>query len=193
MSMYVILEGIDTAGKSTQLQKLQTIFTDAVFTKEPGGTTLGTKLRHMILHEGVKAKATEMFLFLADRAEHYALIVKENPNKLIISDRSLISGIAYALVAKDFQESFLFEANKLALNNELPQKAILLKLTKEALEFRLSQKEHDVIEQRGSAYLLEIQDAMEYALEKLGINTLIVDATQSIEAIHTQILEFIKA
>lgn len=191
--MYVILEGIDTAGKSTQLQKLQTIFTDAVFTKEPGGTTLGTKLRHMILHEGVKAKATEMFLFLADRAEHYALIVKENPNKLIISDRSLISGIAYALVAKDFQESFLFEANKLALNNELPQKAILLKLTKEALEFRLSQKEHDVIEQRGSAYLLEIQDAMEYALEKLGINTLIVDATQSIEAIHTQILEFIKA
>ncbi|HRM99701.1 MAG TPA: dTMP kinase, partial [Aliarcobacter cryaerophilus] len=47
--MYVVIEGIDTAGKSTQLEILKNKFPNAIFTKEPGGTTLGTKLREMIL------------------------------------------------------------------------------------------------------------------------------------------------
>ena len=40
--MYVVIEGIDTAGKSTQLEILKNKFPNAIFTKEPGGTTLGT-------------------------------------------------------------------------------------------------------------------------------------------------------
>jgi len=53
--MYLILEGVDTSGKSTQLELLKNIYPKACFTKEPGGTDLGTKIRAMILHQGVKS------------------------------------------------------------------------------------------------------------------------------------------
>ena len=43
--MYVILEGVDTSGKSTQIDLLKQKYTDAVFTKEPGGTKLGFNIR----------------------------------------------------------------------------------------------------------------------------------------------------
>ena len=68
--MYIILEGIDTAGKSTQLDILKQKYPTAIFTKEPGGTNLGTNIRDMVLNGKAKSKVAEMFLFLADRAEH---------------------------------------------------------------------------------------------------------------------------
>ena len=42
--MYVVIEGIDTAGKSTQLDLLRFKYPKAIFTKEPGGTDIGLKL-----------------------------------------------------------------------------------------------------------------------------------------------------
>ena len=94
--MYVVIEGIDTAGKSTQLDLLKKKLPNAIFTKEPGGTTLGLKLRTMALNGEAKSKIAEMFLFMADRAEHIEEVIKNNKNNTIISDRSMISGIAYA-------------------------------------------------------------------------------------------------
>ena len=61
--MYVVIEGIDTAGKSTQLDLLKKKLPNAIFTKEPGGTTLGLKLRTMALNGEAKSKIAEMFLF----------------------------------------------------------------------------------------------------------------------------------
>ena len=94
--MYAVIEGIDTAGKSTQLELLKKKFPNAIFTKEPGGTPLGIKLRSMALNGEAKSEIAEMFLFLADRAEHIEELIKANQTNFIISDRSMISGIAYA-------------------------------------------------------------------------------------------------
>ena len=85
--MYVVIEGIDTAGKSTQLEILKQKYPEAIFTKEPGGTEIGTKIREMVLNGEAKSKVAEMFLFLADRAEHSFQVVKQNPDSIIISDR----------------------------------------------------------------------------------------------------------
>ena len=88
--MYVLLEGIDTAGKSTQLEILKEKYNDAIFTKEPGGTELGLKLRDMVLGGEAKSKVAEMFLFLADRAEHSFEVVKKHPDEIVISDRGYL-------------------------------------------------------------------------------------------------------
>lgn len=61
--MYVVIEGIDTAGKSTQLEILSKKYSDAIFTKEPGATPMGLKLREMALNGEAKSKVAEMFLF----------------------------------------------------------------------------------------------------------------------------------
>ncbi|MEA3290001.1 MAG: dTMP kinase [Campylobacterota bacterium] len=193
--MYVVLEGIDTAGKSTQLDILTQEFPDAIFTKEPGGTKLGVKLRQMVLNGEAKSKVAEMLLFLADRAEHSYEVVKKNPDEMIISDRGFLSGIAYA---KTLPLEEMISLNILALNGALPDKIIILKLTKEELEYRLSQKVQDSIEKRGSQYLIDIQTRMIEAIELINtmsenpIELLIVDASESIKDISQKIKAFLQ-
>ena len=184
--MYIILEGIDTAGKSTQLDILKHNHPDALFTKEPGGTEIGIELREMVLSARAKSKIAEMFLFLADRAEHFEEIVKHND--FVISDRGFISGIAYA---KDFDMDMVIELNKIALENTMPNCVVMLKLSEQELKYRLSQKEIDGIEARGTDYLLEIQSRMEQVINKLDINALIIDASEDIEHIAQKIENFI--
>lgn len=190
--MYLAIEGIDTAGKSTQIERLRTLHPEALITKEPGGTAVGQEIRSMVLHGSLISKTAEMLLFLADRAEHTESVILPNMNKLIISDRSAVSGMAYASVQGLCDESILVMLNRLATGGTLPDRVFILKLTPEELQYRLSQKEHDTIESRGIDYLLAIQDALISSAYALGIETSVIDATQTIDTITHQIDDLIK-
>jgi len=187
--MYIAIEGIDTAGKSTQIQELKKHFKDAIITKEPGATVVGKEIREMVLSAKTKSKKAEFLLFLADRAEHITEVVEPNLDKMIISDRSAVSGIAYALIQGEINKKELVSLNNFATSNIYPQKVFLLKLTKEELEYRLSQKELDGIELRGSKYLLDIQEAIIEATKLLNLELITIDATKSIEEITKEILK----
>jgi dTMP kinase len=190
--MYIAIEGIDTAGKSTQIECLKSLFPEAVYTKEPGGTLVGVEIRSMVLHGELKSKMAELLLFLADRAEHTESIILPNINSLIISDRSAVSGVAYALVQDICDIKTLVSLNTLATGGKLPEKVFILKLSPQELANRLSQKEHDVIESRGINYLLNIQEALIKASQELGIQTFVIDASQSIDTITNEIADLIK-
>jgi len=188
--MYIAVEGIDTAGKSTQIQKLSEHFSSAIITKEPGATKLGKEIRQIVLSAKAQSKKAEFLLFLADRAEHVKEVIEPNiDTKMIISDRSAVSGVAYALVQGEIGKKDLVALNNFATNGLYPQKVFLLELTKEELEFRLSQKELDGIELRGSEYLISIQDAIKEATRLLDIELVTIDATQSRDAISKEILK----
>jgi dTMP kinase len=190
--MYFAIEGIDTAGKSTQIARLAEHFSDAVITKEPGGTPTGSKIREIVLHGDVKSHTAELLLFLADRSEHIEEVILPNKKKMVISDRSVLSGLAYAMVQKRFDVRKLVELNRFATDNVLPERAFLLQLSEAELTHRLSQKEHDAIESRGTEYLLRIQKALIEAASLLNIELTIIDASQSIETITEQIINTIK-
>jgi len=189
--MYIILEGIDGCGKSTQIELLKNKFKDAIFTKEPGGTNFGIKARELLLHSTIESKKAELFLFLADRAEHYKEVIEPNLDRLVISDRGFLSGIAYALVS-GFDLDFLIELNRFALNNNLPQKTVIFKITKEELIKRVGSKSQDKIEQRGYDYLMQIQNNLIKVAKYLNLDILEIDATKSIEEINQEIIKFIK-
>jgi len=182
--MYIAIEGIDTAGKSTQIELLKKEFPNAVFIKEPGFTTLGQKLRKIIFQDEITKKA-ELFLFLADRAETVEKVIKPNLYKLIISDRSVISGIAYALEFFDF--NMLVNLNRFATEGIFPNFVFILTLNKETLKKRLSQKEHDNIEKRGIEYLLNIQQNMIDTCNRLEIPYQLIPADLSEEAVNFRI------
>ncbi len=184
--MYIAIEGIDTAGKSTQIELLKEKFQNALFIKEPGQSEVGKTLREIIFNKNI-SKKTELFLFLADRSETIETIVKPNLDKLIISDRSLISGIAYGLEYFNYLELEMF--NTFATDKIYPDLVVILKLDRATLEERLSAKKHDNIEKRGIDYLLSIQDNLIEVTNNLCINSLIIDATLSIEKIHQKIME----
>jgi dTMP kinase len=149
----------------------------------------------MVLNGEAKSKVAEMFLFLADRAEHSFEVIKKNRDNIIISDRGFLSGIAYAKTAP---LEIAISLNIMALNGVMPDKIIILELDKEELEYRLNQKEQDSIEKRGSKYLLDIQSRMIESINMINnmsekkIDLLVVNASKSIEEISNEINSFLE-
>ena len=186
--MYVLFEGIDTCGKSTQIALLQEKYPNIITTKEPGGTPFGVKAREILLEDSLYSKRAELLLFLADRAEHYKRVVEPNQDKMLISDRGFISGIGYALANGDFDFEELVSLNRFALHGHFPDKIILFLTDMKTLQERTSQKALDGIELRGLEYLLEVQEHMKASILKLNIPHLFIDATQSIETIQERII-----
>ena len=192
--MYVLFEGIDGVGKSTQIEILASKFPDAIVTKEPGGTQLGVDLREILLSSNIKiGKRAEILLFLADRAEHFEKLIQPNLGRLILSDRGFISGIAYALANdENLDENVLLELNKFALNDKFADKIVFFEASRELISSRLKNRgTSDKIEARGLEYLLKVQSLMKQILIKNGFETLFIDASKSIELISKEIENFI--
>jgi len=190
--MYVLFEGIDTCGKSTQIDLIAQKHPEIIVTHEPGGTAFGEKAREILLSDALSSKRAELLLFLADRAEHYEEIIKPNRSKTIISDRGFLSGIGYALANGDFDFDELLMLNRFALHDDLPDKIILFVTDIQTLRERTSQKSLDGIEQRGLEYLIEVQQHMLESLKRLDIDHLIIDATEEIDTIHEKISSYLK-
>lgn len=190
--MYVLFEGIDTCGKSTQIELISKKHPEIVITHEPGGTAFGKKAREILLSDSLASKRAELLLFLADRAEHYQEVISPNKDKVIISDRGFLSGIGYALANGDFDFDELVNLNRFALEGNFPDKVILFLTDMKTLEERTSAKSLDGIELRGLEYLLNVQEHMKQSILKLGIPHLFVDATEDIETIHTHITDYLR-
>jgi dTMP kinase len=190
--MYVLFEGIDTCGKSTQIELISQKHPEIIVTHEPGGTAFGKKAREILLSDSLASKRAELLLFLADRAEHYQEVISPNQDKVIISDRGFLSGIGYALANGDFDFDELVSLNRFALEGHFPDKVILFLTNMKTLEARTSMKSLDGIELRGLEYLLTVQEHMKESILKLGIPHLFVDATEEIETIHTQITDYLR-
>ncbi|MBE0491009.1 MAG: dTMP kinase [Sulfurospirillum sp.] len=191
--MYILFEGVDTSGKSTQIDLFATRKPNVLTTKEPGGTDLGVRLREILLQSDAKISFNaELLLFLADRAEHYAKVIANNSDKLIISDRGFISGISYAkLNHPKLSLDFLLRINKFALNDSLPEKIVLFETNATLIKQRLGTKTQDKIEQRGIEYLLAVQSMMLETIKILQLPYMCVDAAWSVEKIYKKIEEFI--
>ncbi|RUM43841.1 MAG: dTMP kinase [Hydrogenimonas sp.] len=189
--MYIAFEGIDTVGKSTQITRLAQKFPDAIVTKEPGGTPLGKKIRSILLEEGAIEAKAEILLFLADRAEHTERIIRPNLGRLILSDRSFISGIAYAHVHEGIDIDTLLQLNRFATSNLLPDRIVLFTIDETTLQSRLGAKSHDAIEMRGTSYMMQVQESMKKIVDTLKIDHIIIDATAPIDAITDQLINYI--
>ena len=74
----------------------------------------------------------------------------------------------------------------------MPDAIVLFKIKEETLRSRLSEKSHDVIEQRGIEYMLDVQKQLALVAKKLSIKTLLISAEDSIEEIQIQINNFIE-
>ena len=192
--MLINFEGVDGAGKSTQINLLKEIYKDAIITKEPGGTELGLMIRNYLMSSASKiSQRAEIFLFLADRAEHYEKVLKPNYGNLILSDRSFVSGLAYAMANDDNLDiKTLIELNKFALCSDFGDKFVFLKANENLIRQRLfGRGQNDDIESRGIEYLMRVQGFMSIILADLKFEVLEIDASLSPEIIHNKIRKFI--
>lgn len=108
---FITFEGIDGSGKSTQLRLLQDALRarglEIVTTLEPGGTTLGKRLRAAFLEtDETVSPMAELLLFAADRAQHVSYLIKPSmqEGKIVISDRYADATVAYQGAGRGFDE-----------------------------------------------------------------------------------------
>ena len=193
--MYVLFEGVDGVGKSTQIEMIARAHEDSLVTKEPGGTKIGQKLREILLGGDFKLSTrAEILLFLADRAEHYQKMIKPNSGRLILSDRGFVSGVAYAL-ANDASLKIddLLWLNSFALEGKFADKIVFFEAGEALIKKRLSSRGlTDAIEARGLKYLLKVQECMKEVLKAHKFNVLHIDASEDIATINAKIENFIK-
>ena len=105
--MFIVLEGIDGSGKTTQARRLAEWLKgrlgagNVVLTGEPGGWQGGERLRELILEGGLSTRWGEFFAFMADRCEHAARVISpalEN-GKCVLCDRYSASTLAYQILS----------------------------------------------------------------------------------------------
>ena len=100
---FIVFEGIDGAGTTTQLNKLKEIFKDELcITTEPTEKETGLFLRRMLKADFKVSPKTASYLFAADRCEHIygegGVLETTEHGKIVISDRYLFSSLAYQSV-----------------------------------------------------------------------------------------------
>lgn len=112
MNKLISFEGVDGCGKSTQLRRaagwLSAQGQDVVTTFEPGDTPLGAEIRRLLLAgEFVPVAEAELFLFLADRAQHVQEVIRPALERgaWVLCDRYSDSTLAYQLAARKLGEN----------------------------------------------------------------------------------------
>jgi len=137
--VFISFEGIEGSGKSTiqnmLVKKLEGKDYKVLSTREPGGCDLGLKLRNVLLDARNKnlENRAELFLFMADRAQHVGEIIRPALEKgyLVICDRYVDSTIAYQGYGRGQDIAILRQLNEIATDNLYPELTFLLDIIPE--------------------------------------------------------------
>ena len=132
--VFIALEGGEGAGKSTQATLLDSWLTglghDAVLTREPGGTDVGTALRKIVLSHstGDLSDRAEALIYAGDKAEHVDTVVLPalNEGRVVITDRYVDSTLAYQGAGRALDIDDLEFVARWATSNLRPHLTVLL-------------------------------------------------------------------
>ena len=210
---FIVIEGIDGAGKSLQTREVQKFLTQrgiaCIATREPGGSPLGEDIRASLLKHETDA-ITEALLFNAARREHVRNLIAPalSSGTWVVCDRFALSGFAYQ-GAGGADKSSLQALHRIALyhvSGHLDEDKIdlkvdlgfLLDLPASEAQTRLKEKagEGDPFERRGIAFFervraLLLEHAKLERAKKEGDMWHIIDARASKEEVTKQICDTI--
>lgn len=134
--MFITFEGIEGTGKSTQIallkEHLEAKGRRVAVTCEPGGSRIGAELRRVLLsleNRDLTPQA-ELFLYLADRAQHVAQVVRPalKSGAVVLSDRFADSTVAYQGFGRGMDPELLHQLNAVAVDGLWPELTLLLDL-----------------------------------------------------------------
>ncbi len=141
---FIVFEGTEGAGKSTQLRRLQqwlghqslpSELLPIVVSREPGGTDLGQRLRALLLDSALTASQglphlTELLLYAADRAQHVHTTLKPAlaQGSLVLCDRYTGSTVAYQGYGRGLDLGLIDRLNAIATGGLTPDLTLWLDL-----------------------------------------------------------------
>lgn len=152
--MLIAFEGGEGTGKSTQAALLAERL-DAVFTREPGGTAIGSRIRGLVLDPANQelADRAEALLMAADRAQHVAEVIRPalDAGRIVVTDRFAGSSLAYQSYGRGLPLDEVEQLSRWATDGVWPDLVVLLDVPEEVSEGRLG-AERDRMEEVGDGF-----------------------------------------
>lgn len=206
--MFITFEGIEGSGKTTQINHVVDFFKslgrECITTREPGDTSIGKKIRAILLDPKNRelVPQAELFLYAADRAQHISerIIPALEAGNVVVCDRFFDATTAYQGYARGLDLSLIKQINSQVLGDLKPDLTVLFDLSPEiglerawkainsgdrsGLETRFENEKIAFHEQVRQGYL-------ELA-KKESQRIFLIDASKSEDEVRTQIIKIIK-
>jgi len=187
---FLVLEGIDGCGKTTQLEALSPWLAasgvmppgvEPLVTREPGGTALGAELRRLLLHppaDSRPATLTELLLYAADRAQHVRerILPALEAGQWVLCDRYVGSTVAYQGYGRGLPQGIIRQLEQIATGGLDADLTLWLDLPPLVAAQRRSHRPADRIEAGGDAFLERVAQGFARLAAERG--------WQRVEAVH---------
>jgi dTMP kinase len=200
--VFITFEGIDGCGKTTQLRlltsELRARGLDVLTTREPGGTTLGQKLRAALLdvEEQVDPLA-ELLVFAADRAQHVRTVLRPAlaQSKIVISDRYADATAAYQGSGRGFRPELIEQIVQLATEGLKPDLTLLfdLSVSESAVRTRrrVAAKRSDRLDREKGEFHERVRNAYLEIASRNPDRVRLLNASGSADQTHTLVMDLV--
>ena len=194
--MFVTLEGVDGAGKSTQARLLaDALGPGTLLLREPGGTPAGERLRELLKDVAVElTPRAELMLFCAARAELVDRIIAPalEAGHDVVCDRFVDSTVAYQGGARGIDADLVRTLNAAAVRGCMPDRTILLRLDTPIAAERAGGRCESPISDRFESEGAGFQDRIAAAFDRIAAaepeRVMKVDAGGGVDEVHARVL-----
>ncbi|MDA7979136.1 MAG: dTMP kinase [Pirellulales bacterium] len=196
--MFFVFEGLDGAGKSTQIRLLAEALREAtgddstrqvITCRDPGSTPAGEAIRALLLDPAAKiGMMAEMLLYMSARAQLVEEVIRPalDGGNVVISDRFLLSNVVYQGHAGGLSVEEIWRIGRIATKNLQPRLTFVLDLPANESDKRID-RPRDRLESRGEAFRLSVRDGFLREAAVDPENIFVVDGSQPIEEVHAEI------
>ncbi|MDP6446699.1 MAG: dTMP kinase [Pirellulaceae bacterium] len=190
--MFLSLDGVDGAGKSTQMdllcQWLRDEGRDVVRCRDPGSTSLGEAVRRLLLDPDSQIdRRSEMLLYMAARAQMVEDVIRPHlkAGGTVVSDRYLLANVVYQAHAGGLDPAEVWDVGRVATRGLTPHLTIVLDLDIDTAKHRMD-RELDRMEAAGDDFHRRVREG--FLAEAKGDEAIaVVAASASIETVAAEI------
>ena len=195
---FITFEGADGCGKTTQIELLDKFLKEkglkTLMTLEPGASDLGKDLRQILLHyEKPVSDEAEMFMYLADRAQHAQMIIKPalEDKKIVLCDRYTDSTVAYQGYGREGDIEQINILNKIATKGLKSDLTILFDVESEVAQSRLG-KTKDRLESQGMEFHKKVRKGYLELAKQDPKRIKVVDANRTIDEVWQDVKKIVE-
>ena len=191
--LFVVLEGPDKSGKSTQARLLVQALKDrghkVLHTREPGGTSVAEGVRGVLLDPALTIDPlAELFLYEASRAQHTNEKIRPalKGGQIVVSERFTMSTDAYQGVARGLGLKTTTALNKIATGGLVPDLTVVLDIPVAEFDSRDKGRELDRLERENAAFRLKVRNG--YRKLARAPRCAVIDGRLPADDVHRAIL-----